>query len=76
MVISPARLILSSNEVYISPGTSVTLDFASNSSLVRSGFEMQFRSGMQCNLGFEMKTNFAMKFQLLKAKQSHQTEEA
>ena len=54
-VISPTRSILSSDEVYISPGTSVTLDFVSKSSLERGGFEMQFRAGMQCNLRFALK---------------------
>ena len=37
---------------------------------------MQFRAGMQCNIGLGMKTDFAIKFQLLKAKGSYHTEEA
>jgi len=37
--------MLSSNDVYTSPGTSVTVRFVSNSSLERSGFELRYRAG-------------------------------
>jgi len=37
--------MFSSNEVYTSPGTTVTIDFVSNSSSERSGFELRYRAG-------------------------------